>query len=778
MADGTIIYEFGRREVLQFVNTPSDTYLLRQEDGRYASLSHAYDPWPPLTVTEFVHEIAQFRPVQTDEGVTLQITTPEPSPTPAVCSPLPEGLTFTVTPISDAGVTMELTGLQPGEEPYLIFIQDRPDGEYRAEEWGMEPADENGRFFYKTNLSSSYENPDWQIKVIHAHGVVCTEIKMPPEATAVPAMQDREIMPLLATSPDSQWQVTTRASDQVPPEADETEQFPNGKFRVEMLVEHVDGSQTWTAVAEWRGWGLGLTYPEPVRWSVDGRFFYFANVPVPDGCSIFVNGGNLWRLDLDSGAITEVAPYIGLVMALSPDETKLAVNASYGRGFLIRDLATGDEQSIPLPQPGEQWKPSGLKWSPDGQHLLLTQATNPCSPGETKTAVVRIDVDDLSATTILEPDERNFTLLEWVQNNEVRLRDASGRIWFMDVFSGELALSETAVTPNPSAIKTGAPILFLRDNDLWRADLNGQNEQRLTTGQLLADWGIDKLPAFDPWWAGGFPPHIHISPDGRWLAFTQTGRNLVLVDVTGAQSPRFHKLEGWAMIFTWSPDSQRLAYSIQPHFLLDRDQSGIYVYDVVTGRSDRLLSQDGGNLVWSPDSRFLAFSCCFSETQPGPTEHTDEGEVRQVELTSRDVITVGETWIGVASGPPTICWSADGTVGIEVIEPVTCSFDPQAMGGLPGDTRYAYFFIQSPDDEHFHWLGVKDIASDDILWEREVPLVQRVHWSPDGQYLILGNNFFAGDKTIWRMTADGEEVERLLPDALLLDVVAVWEKSD
>lgn len=238
-------------------------------------------------------------------------------------------------------------------------------------------------------------------------------------------------------SPDGRWRVVNEATDFVAAVEDELEQFPNGKYMVEMVVERTDGSQSWTAVSEWRPWGLGLTYPEPVQWSADGRFFYFANVPVPDGCSTFVNGGDLWRLDLETGLVMEVAPYIGLVMALSPDETQLAVNASFGRGFLIRDLESGVEQAVELPQPADSWQMGGLQWSPDGRTLLLIQVVNPCGP-DAETAVVRVDLEDLSATTILEPDERGFTLGSWVANNEVRLLDKDGHIWYLQVFSGEI----------------------------------------------------------------------------------------------------------------------------------------------------------------------------------------------------------------------------------------------------------------------------------------------------------------------------------------------------
>jgi hypothetical protein len=158
-----------------------------------------------------------------------------------------------------------------------------------------------------------------------------------------------------------------------------------------------------------------------------------------------VNGGDLWQLDLENGVVTEVAPYIGLVMALSPDETQLAVNASFGRGFLIRDLTSGEEQPVALPEPADFWQMGGLQWSPDGRHLLLIQVVDPCS-NDAKTAIVRVDLADLSAMTILESDERSFTLLDWVAEGEVRLLDKDGYIWYLEVFSGEMTQSRS-ITP-------------------------------------------------------------------------------------------------------------------------------------------------------------------------------------------------------------------------------------------------------------------------------------------------------------------------------------------
>ena len=249
----------------------------------------------------------------------------------------------------------------------------------------------------------------------------------------------QSFVPSLTISPDGKWRVTSSISDPVPVAAGEAEQFQTGeKYHVELTVSATDGSVTWTAVDEWRSWGLGYTVPAPLQWSQDGRSLYFSNVPVPDGCSAFVNGGDLWRLDLADGSVTEIVPYVGLVLALSPDATQLAYYGSFGRGFILRDLATGSEQTIPLPEWSTDWDIGGLQWSPNDEQLLLTQVLDPCSP-EPATAVVLVDVEALAAVTVVEQDERNFTILHWLRDDEVRLLDGEGRIWYLEVFSGEMA---------------------------------------------------------------------------------------------------------------------------------------------------------------------------------------------------------------------------------------------------------------------------------------------------------------------------------------------------
>jgi hypothetical protein len=238
-------------------------------------------------------------------------------------------------------------------------------------------------------------------------------------------------------STDGRWRAVVKAGENLPPQAGD-DAFPDGKYFVEMVVEQSDGDLAWPVLSEWRHAGLGQDYPQPLRWSADGRYLYYANVAAPDGCSILANGGDLWRIDLENGEVREIAPAIGLVMALSPDESLLAVNASYGRGFLIRDLESGIEQPLPLPEPAGSWAIAELQWSPDGEQLLLIQATNPCMP-MSETAVVLVDAAALAVTTLVEAQERPFTIQEWHEDDFVLLRDKAGATWQLDLNTGEFS---------------------------------------------------------------------------------------------------------------------------------------------------------------------------------------------------------------------------------------------------------------------------------------------------------------------------------------------------
>ena len=247
-------------------------------------------------------------------------------------------------------------------------------------------------------------------------------------------------LPPLNVSPDGRWRVVTQASAPVTVGEDEMAAFRSGaRYQVELYVESTDSDLVWTVVDEWRSSGLGADYPGPLQWSADGRYLFFTNIPQPDGCSVFVNGGDLWRLDLQTGEAAQLLPFVGMAMALSPDSQTLAYyRSSYEANFHLHDLASGAEISLYLPDYGDPWQQiGGISWSPDGRQLVLIQVLDPC--GARLTAVSRLDLAEGEFVTLIEPGERDFTLLNWLRDREIRLLDGDGRIWYLETNSGETA---------------------------------------------------------------------------------------------------------------------------------------------------------------------------------------------------------------------------------------------------------------------------------------------------------------------------------------------------
>lgn len=236
------------------------------------------------------------------------------------------------------------------------------------------------------------------------------------------------------TSPDGQWQVEYGLSD--PVDGGENGQI----YRAYLAVQRVDGSLKWTAVDEWRSYGLGLDYPAPLQWSGDGRYLYFTNRPIVDGCGLFANGSDLWRLDLTDGTYVQLVSYVGTSIALSPDEQTLAY-ASFGSGgprqVILRNVATGAERTINLDYDLPATA-GNLVWSPDGARLLATVAYNPCLPPDWTHSIFLVDVAAATSAPLIDHDDRRLTTLEWTDTAVARLVGMDGATWLVDVETGDL----------------------------------------------------------------------------------------------------------------------------------------------------------------------------------------------------------------------------------------------------------------------------------------------------------------------------------------------------
>lgn len=268
--------------------------------------------------------------------------------------------------------------------------------------------------------------PDWPESTSPANAAD-SEATMPDPADLT--MSTEEML-----SPDGLWQTSISQSEPVVINPNEGDKFY-------VLFTVTDGNVTWTPVDEWRGYGLGYSWPTVFAWSADGRYLYYTNRNAIDGCSYYSNGTDLTRLDLQDGTMTELLPAnTTLNLSLSPDESTLTY---IDNGlFVLKTVATGAEQSVML-STGEQPVQTGeIFWSADGKTAVFTLVTNSCLPNQIH-SIIRVDTDPLSATTIVD-ENQNLTVQDWPDPTqpEIRLLDSEGNTWSLDINSGELAQEE------------------------------------------------------------------------------------------------------------------------------------------------------------------------------------------------------------------------------------------------------------------------------------------------------------------------------------------------
>ena len=268
---------------------------------------------------------------------------------------------------------------------------------------------------------------------------------VPPQATAptlratsvattpvpTPNAVHMDIATSSATSPDGQWVAETTVA--TPRSGD--------SYYTNLTVTDTAGTSGWVMIDSWAPYGLGYTVPRPFHWSNDGNYLYVTNEPVPDGCTLFVNGSDLQRVDLSNGQVTRIVEPVGLWLSLSPDETKLAYLSWEGdRPLVVRDLASGAENAIKLPAGGDaNWQAGNVVWSPDGDSLVVTIANAPCSGGWARsTSIVQVNLSTLEAKPVIEDDDRLLVTAEWPEPSTIVLQDQNGKQVKMNAETGQI----------------------------------------------------------------------------------------------------------------------------------------------------------------------------------------------------------------------------------------------------------------------------------------------------------------------------------------------------
>jgi hypothetical protein len=111
----------------------------------------------------------------------VTIVTPEPTPTTAVCSPLPDEMRLQVRRAGDLHGAVEVEGLQPGEQPLLLLTAEAAAAQWRQETRSDTAVGADGRFQASFDFRSwpSIEGYQFEGRLIHARGVACFAIPWP-----------------------------------------------------------------------------------------------------------------------------------------------------------------------------------------------------------------------------------------------------------------------------------------------------------------------------------------------------------------------------------------------------------------------------------------------------------------------------------------------------------------------------------------------------------------------------------------------------------------------
>jgi len=228
------------------------------------------------------------------------------------------------------------------------------------------------------------------------------------------------------------------------------------------------------------------------------------------------------------------------------------------------------------------------------------------------------------------------------------------------------------------------------------------------------------------------------SPDGSALAFAEYSDKGIALQICDLGTGVATVIERFTSLFysAWSPDSQRLAYSMYPQdatleevVIIDRD-----------GGNRRVIAEHGSDPQWSPDGKYLVFRDASgslnvvqvsTSADPVPlapgrvlrwSPEQDaillwrEGSLNLVSLTTHETIeTIDVTGDVLPTGQVSL--SPDGQrvtfAGCEPSPPAPCSY--------PGD-----LFVANADGTGLEKL-VK--PSTGIPWGPE--------WSPDGRYIAF-----------------------------------------
>jgi Tol biopolymer transport system component len=254
----------------------------------------------------------------------------------------------------------------------------------------------------------------------------------------------------------------------------------------------------------------------------------------PDGQKIAYSRGDygkLYVMNADGTNQTRLpgAAPDGWVPAWSPDGKKIAFTGG-GNVYLISINANGTNEARITTlngnpeeetNPKEETKLGSPVWSPDGKKIAfisLSYTIADPDPSDTESSA--------SASATVPAEELTG----------IYLINADG--------TGLRKLTSIAQVDRPAWSPDGKKMFFYEGSAIYVINTDGSDRKELTSGTNI-------------------PPQFALSPDGKRIAFVDTSNELNVINADGSGLRRLTHSPGPSSVAlpTWSPDSEKLAYS-------------------------------------------------------------------------------------------------------------------------------------------------------------------------------------------------------------------------